>query len=123
MNIVYLDNYDSFANTISAYFEMAAKKLDGESRVKMFKSDCNLDVVAEENPDLIILGPGPSSPNEAGNYLDAILCEIERRRTRHMENDRNIKIKTQGRRFHKRQGCKCKWQQCKGRVWCGTVLL
>ena len=61
--IVYIDNYDSFANTIAAYF------INAGADVVMYKSDCSIDMIDKENPDLILLGPGPNSPKEAGNYL------------------------------------------------------
>ncbi len=64
--VVFLDNYDSFASTIAAYFELAG------ADVKMYKSDCDLDIICKEQPDMILLGPGPNSPLEAGNYLEAI---------------------------------------------------
>lgn len=64
--VVYLDHYDSFADTIAAYFKMAG------AEVKMYKSDCDLDIICREEPDLILLGPGPKSPTKAGNYLEAL---------------------------------------------------
>ncbi len=66
MKIIYIDNYDSFANTIKAYFENTGAK------VKMYKSDCSLATIKKEKFDIILLGPGPNSPKEAGNYLEII---------------------------------------------------
>ena len=65
-NVVYIDNRDSFADTIAAHFELAGAK------VRMYKSNCSLDTIAQAQPDIILLGPGPNSPAEAGNYLQAI---------------------------------------------------
>jgi len=65
-NIVYIDHFDSFANTIAAYFRMAGADVD------VYKSTCDLDAIAAKDPDLILLGPGPSGPKEAGNYMEAI---------------------------------------------------
>ena len=66
MKIVYIDNYDSFANTITAYFANEG------AEVITYKSDCSLRSIELENPDLILLGPGPNGPKDAGNYLDVI---------------------------------------------------
>ena len=66
MNIIYIDNYDSFADTIKAYFENTGAK------VTMYKSDCSLQTIQNEEFDMILLGPGPNSPKEAGNYLEII---------------------------------------------------
>lgn len=72
MKIVFIDNYDSFAHTIAAYFEMIAKKFSENSQVKVLKSDCTLDSICNEEPDFLILGPGPNSPKESGNYLGTL---------------------------------------------------
>lgn len=72
MKFVYIDHNDSFANTIKAYFEMVGQELDEEVEVKMYKSDCSLDKIEFEEPEMIILGPGPNSPENAGNYLEVI---------------------------------------------------
>ena len=61
--INYIDNYDSFASTIAAYFQMAG------AEVRIFKSDCNLETAVSGNPDFILLGPGPNGPKDAGNYM------------------------------------------------------
>ncbi len=66
MKILFIDNYDSFANTIAAYFTNAG------AEVVVYTSDCSLKVVEKENPDLILLGPGPNGPREAGNYMQII---------------------------------------------------
>jgi para-aminobenzoate synthetase component II len=66
IKILYIDNYDSFANTIKAYFENTGAK------VKMYKSDCSMKIIEKEKFDMILLGPGPNSPKEAGNYLEIL---------------------------------------------------
>lgn len=63
MKINYIDNYDSFANTIAAYFRMAG------ADVAHLKSDCGLETAVRGAPDLILLGPGPNDPRNAGNYM------------------------------------------------------
>ncbi|MBT4539935.1 aminodeoxychorismate/anthranilate synthase component II [Candidatus Woesearchaeota archaeon] len=70
IKILFIDNYDSFANTIAAYFRKQG------AEVIMYKSDCSIDIIDEflekEKPDFILLGPGPSGPKQAGNYLEII---------------------------------------------------
>ncbi|MDO8741266.1 MAG: aminodeoxychorismate/anthranilate synthase component II [Candidatus Woesearchaeota archaeon] len=64
--ILFIDNYDSFANIIAAYFANAG------ADVAMLKSDSTMSAIAGQKKDLIVLGPGPNSPKEAGNYLEII---------------------------------------------------
>jgi anthranilate synthase/aminodeoxychorismate synthase-like glutamine amidotransferase len=66
MKVVFIDNFDSFANTIEAYFKNAG------AEVVMYTSNCSIETIKKENPDLILLGPGPNGPREAGNYLEII---------------------------------------------------
>ncbi|MFA6064567.1 MAG: anthranilate phosphoribosyltransferase [archaeon] len=66
MKIVFIDNYDSFANTIAAYFANAG------AEVVMYNSNCSIETIKKQKPDLILLGPGPNGPREAGNYLEVI---------------------------------------------------
>src|SRR3989338_2740357 len=66
MKINYIDHHDSFANSIAAYFRIAG------ADVTMYESDCSLETAVSNTPDLIVLGPGPSGPKEAGNYLDLL---------------------------------------------------
>ncbi|MEK6959098.1 MAG: aminodeoxychorismate/anthranilate synthase component II [archaeon] len=66
MKVVFIDNYDSFANTIEAYF------LNAGAEVVMYNSDCSIETIKKQKPDLILLGPGPNGPREAGNYMEVI---------------------------------------------------
>ena len=66
IKIVYVNNYDSFANTIEAYFTNAG------AEVSMYNSNCSIKTIEKENPCIILLGPGPNGPREAGNYLKII---------------------------------------------------
>lgn len=66
MIINYIDNYDSFANTIAAYFERVGAK------ASIYKSDCSLETAISGNPDMILLGPGPNDPKSAGNYMQLL---------------------------------------------------
>ena len=64
--VVFIDHHDSFACTIAHYFA------EHGAEVIMYKSSCSLDVIEDEKPSLIVLGPGPNDPKHAGNYLDVI---------------------------------------------------
>ncbi|MCB9359212.1 aminodeoxychorismate/anthranilate synthase component II [Candidatus Woesearchaeota archaeon] len=64
--VIYIDHYDSFANLIANRFQNAG------ADIIMLKSDCDISRIAESDPDMILLGPGHSAPEDAGNYLDVI---------------------------------------------------
>lgn len=66
MKINYIDAYDSFANTIAAYFRIAG------AEVSMYKSNCSLETAVSGKPDMILLGPGPNGPKKAGNYMELL---------------------------------------------------
>lgn len=78
MKVVYIDHNDSFADLIAYRLEESGSRLHNRGElaesieVKMYKSNCDLDTICNEFPDLILLGPGPNSPSEAGNYLEAL---------------------------------------------------
>ena len=65
MNIVIIDNYDSFTyNLVHLIASLGAN-------VTVLKND-NLDLVQLENFDKIVLSPGPGLPEEAGKTMDVI---------------------------------------------------
>lgn len=67
MNLLILDNYDSFVFNIVRYCE----ELGASATVK--RNDAvTLDHVRALNPDAIILSPGPCGPNEAGLSVPVI---------------------------------------------------
>lgn len=67
MNLLILDNYDSFVFNIVRYCE----ELGATTRVK--RNDAlTVDDVKALEPDAIILSPGPCGPDEAGISLDMI---------------------------------------------------
>lgn len=72
MKVVYVNNYDSFAGNVEAFVERAVTKHSSDSRVMRYTSNADISVLLSENPALVILGPGPSSPKEAGNYLTVL---------------------------------------------------
>ena len=66
-SVTLIDNYDSFTFNLVHYFgELGAK-------VKVLRNDAATveDIVGEE-PDCIVLSPGPCTPHEAGICLDLI---------------------------------------------------
>jgi anthranilate synthase/aminodeoxychorismate synthase-like glutamine amidotransferase len=67
MNVLVLDNYDSFTFNLVQYLgELGA-------RTEVVKNDA-LDVaeIARRKPDGILISPGPCTPNEAGISLEVI---------------------------------------------------
>lgn len=66
MNLLYVDNYDSFAFTLMAYLTNQGAK------VTRITSDQSLDSLPDMSIDRIVLGPGPNGPRDAGNYQDIL---------------------------------------------------
>jgi anthranilate synthase component 2 len=62
-----IDNYDSFTyNLVHFLGELGAQ-------CRVYRNDkVSVDQVLEENPQAIILSPGPCTPNEAGICLDLV---------------------------------------------------
>jgi anthranilate synthase/aminodeoxychorismate synthase-like glutamine amidotransferase len=67
MNVLLIDNYDSFTYNLAQYLgELGAK-------VTVERNDAiGLDAITDRNPDAIVISPGPCTPNEAGISLDVI---------------------------------------------------
>jgi len=61
-----LDNYDSFTFNLVEYFKLLG------ADVVVYRNDVSLDAVAQENPDLVVISPGPSIPSKAGNLIELI---------------------------------------------------
>nr|WP_090443550.1 aminodeoxychorismate/anthranilate synthase component II [Natronincola peptidivorans] len=62
-----IDNYDSFTYNLTQYLA----SLKGE--VLVYRNDCiTLEEVESLNPQMIVLSPGPCTPNEAGICLDIV---------------------------------------------------
>jgi anthranilate synthase/aminodeoxychorismate synthase-like glutamine amidotransferase len=60
MNILLIDNYDSFTFNLV----QAIESLDATTKVK--QNDNEIDLV-ELSPDKVIISPGPGTPKDAGN--------------------------------------------------------
>lgn len=68
MNVVMIDNYDSFTYNLVQYFgELGAD-------VTVVRNDqATVNDIAALNPDKIVISPGPCTPKEAGVSVEAIL--------------------------------------------------
>jgi len=64
--ILVIDNFDSFTFNLVDYF----RQLDCE--VIVYRNTINPDLIANVNPDLIVISPGPSVPKNAGNLMKII---------------------------------------------------
>jgi para-aminobenzoate synthetase component 2 len=62
-----IDNYDSFTYNLVQYLE----KLNARVIVKR-NDKISLDEIAEMAPSMIVLSPGPCTPNESGICLDVV---------------------------------------------------
>jgi anthranilate synthase component 2 len=67
MNVVLIDNYDSFTwNVVHALGKLGA-------RVVVYRNDAvTADEVLAQQPDAVVISPGPCTPREAGISLDLI---------------------------------------------------
>lgn len=65
--ILMIDNYDSFVFNLVQYL----KGLNEEVLVKRNDS-LTIEDIRELNPDMIVLSPGPCTPNEAGVCIDTV---------------------------------------------------
>jgi anthranilate synthase/aminodeoxychorismate synthase-like glutamine amidotransferase len=67
MNVLLIDNYDSFTYNLAQYLgELGAA-------VQVERNDAlTTDVIAARAPHAIVISPGPCTPNEAGISMDVI---------------------------------------------------
>lgn len=67
MNVLLIDNYDSFTYNLAQYLgELGAE-------VSVERNDAlTLDAIEQRAPDALVISPGPCTPNEAGISMDAI---------------------------------------------------
>lgn len=65
--ILMIDNYDSFVYNLVQYLSLL------EEEVRVFRNDAiTIDDIRTMNPDMIVLSPGPCTPNEAGICLEVV---------------------------------------------------
>jgi anthranilate synthase component 2 len=67
MNVLVIDNYDSFTYNLVHYIGELGAAVDVRRNDKI-----TVDAVMEMQPDAIVLSPGPCTPNEAGICLALI---------------------------------------------------
>ena len=65
--LVFIDNYDSFTFNLVQYFRMLGQEVMVIDNDAMTVKD-----IEPLGPDALILGPGPSTPNNAGITLEAV---------------------------------------------------
>jgi anthranilate synthase/aminodeoxychorismate synthase-like glutamine amidotransferase len=70
MNVLVIDNYDSFTYNLVQYL--------GELRATLDVMRNDAEGVLERDPDRVVVSPGPCSPSEAGISVDAIRAFAER---------------------------------------------
>ncbi len=66
MTILMIDNYDSFTYNLVQLFTETGQK------VVTYRNDAGLEVVEKENPELIVISPGPSTPQNAGMSMELV---------------------------------------------------
>jgi anthranilate synthase/aminodeoxychorismate synthase-like glutamine amidotransferase len=67
VNVLLIDNYDSFTYNLAQYLgELHAD-------VEVERNDAiAVEAIAQDQPDAIVISPGPCTPNEAGISMDVI---------------------------------------------------
>jgi anthranilate synthase/aminodeoxychorismate synthase-like glutamine amidotransferase len=71
MQVLVIDNYDSFTYNLVQYLGELGADVD------VVRND--VDGVFERSPDRVVVSPGPCTPNEAGVSIEAIRSFAERR--------------------------------------------
>jgi anthranilate synthase/aminodeoxychorismate synthase-like glutamine amidotransferase len=71
VNVLVIDNYDSFTYNLVQYLGELGAELD------VMRND--EDGVLEREPDRVVVSPGPCTPNEAGVSVEAVRSFAERR--------------------------------------------
>jgi anthranilate synthase/aminodeoxychorismate synthase-like glutamine amidotransferase len=68
-SILFIDNYDSFVYNLYQYFA----EIVGEENVSIFRNDkIDINKIKKINPSLIVLSPGPGTPQESKICVDII---------------------------------------------------
>jgi len=65
--ILLIDNYDSFTYNLFQYIA----EDDRDIQVK-YNDEITIEEIYNLNPDKIIISPGPSTPNDAGNCIEIV---------------------------------------------------
>ncbi len=67
MNLLLIDNYDSFTWNLAQYFGELGVAVTVERNDAI-----TVDAIAQRAPDAIAISPGPCTPNEAGISMDVV---------------------------------------------------
>jgi anthranilate synthase/aminodeoxychorismate synthase-like glutamine amidotransferase len=67
MNVLLIDNYDSFTYNLAQYLGELGAQVAVERNDRI-----TLDAIAARGPDAIVISPGPCTPNEAGISMDVV---------------------------------------------------
>src|SRR5688572_24563567 len=67
LNVIMIDNYDSFTYNLIQYFQILGLRVDN-----IRNDEITADAVLARKPDFIVLSPGPSAPDQAGICLELI---------------------------------------------------
>lgn len=74
MNLLLIDNYDSFTFNLVQYFEELGVD------VEVLRNDAaSLDECLARRPAAVVVSPGPGTPERAGISVEAVRCFAERR--------------------------------------------
>lgn len=65
-NILVIDNFDSFTFNLVDYFKQLG------CNVHVYRNNIDPNLIEDINPDLIVISPGPSIPQNAGNLMQII---------------------------------------------------
>ena len=65
--ILMIDNYDSFVYNLVQYIGEL-----GEEIIIKRNDEVTIEEIERINPEIIVLSPGPCSPNEAGVCIDVV---------------------------------------------------
>ncbi len=66
MNVLLIDNYDSFVYNLAQYLgELGAVP-------RVVRNDCSVEEIEELDPAAIVISPGPGRPEDAGCSIEAI---------------------------------------------------
>lgn len=66
MNVLLIDNYDSFVYNLAQYLgELGAVP-------KVVRNDCSIEEIEALDPGAIVISPGPGRPEDAGCSVEAI---------------------------------------------------
>ena len=73
MNVTMIDNYDSFTFNLVQYLQQL-----GHTVCTYRNDEKSAEEIIDEQPDFVVLSPGPSQPENAGVCMDLVKLAIEK---------------------------------------------